>query len=126
MITNFQVFCTVCPLGFHGVMCRAECGYPWYGKLCSSICNCSKAECHSALGCLSYGTYVYLAQSPDVIYFSQNITYKVFQTLTKEIYQVCIAVYEIDPIYFCSQSVTNLVNVLFSWGLRDIYSPHRL
>lgn len=46
--------CQVCPLGFHGVRCRKECGYPWYGKLCSSICNCSKAECHSALGCLSY------------------------------------------------------------------------
>lgn len=46
--------CQVCPLGFHGVRCRTECVYPWYGKLCSSICNCSKFECHSALGCLLY------------------------------------------------------------------------
>lgn len=53
-------FYAVCPLGFCGDKCSTECVFPWYGELCGSSCtdypnNCSKADCHRALGCQNNG-----------------------------------------------------------------------
>lgn len=53
-------FYAVCPLGFYGDKCSTECVFPWYGELCGSSCtdypnNCSKADCHRALGCQNNG-----------------------------------------------------------------------
>uniref|UniRef100_A0A8W8JYP5 EGF-like domain-containing protein n=1 Tax=Magallana gigas TaxID=29159 RepID=A0A8W8JYP5_MAGGI len=49
-----------CPPGYSGDKCNIKCVYPWYGRLCGSSCsndpnNCSRDDCHPALGCQSHG-----------------------------------------------------------------------
>uniref|UniRef100_K1QBW9 Uncharacterized protein n=1 Tax=Magallana gigas TaxID=29159 RepID=K1QBW9_MAGGI len=53
--------CQECPPGYSGDKCNIKCVYPWYGRLCGSSCsndpnNCSRDDCHPALGCQSHGS----------------------------------------------------------------------
>lgn len=47
--------------GFYGDKCNTECAYPYYGDLCGFECDCSKADCHPALGCQNKGKIFYLS-----------------------------------------------------------------
>ncbi|XP_056016989.1 protein draper-like [Ostrea edulis] len=47
--------CVECSLGFTGVNCSLQCKYPYFGKGCHGICNCSNTTCDPGIGCPTKG-----------------------------------------------------------------------
>lgn len=43
--------CEACMDGYHGENCSISCPYPFFGKECQMICNCSEDLCDISKGC---------------------------------------------------------------------------
>lgn len=51
MNIRLSVFPPECPLGYTGVECIYQCGFPSYGLGCEERCHCPGDLCHFKFGC---------------------------------------------------------------------------
>lgn len=52
---RYNVWYLACPSGYFGINCFATYPYPFFGRLCTHQCNCSKSKCDFINGCKRYG-----------------------------------------------------------------------
>lgn len=81
-----------CPPGYlkpdQDVNCSLPCGYPSYGALCGSRCNCSKGDCNHVYGCpvSKYLFFVILNSGEKHYIYIKTSAAFVYGTPIREVY----------------------------------------